>query len=159
MQEQRSETGAGWVLFAGIVMIVGGFFAFFEGLGALLRSGRFYATVPNYPYGTNITTWGWIELIGGAIVLLAGFYVMRGAVWARIVGITLSALSALVNFFFIPFYPFWALAVITLDIFVIWALAAHGRALVEEMSSPEAPARVGGSVPPGVDNRADTGSR
>ena len=145
MQEQRSDVGAGWVLFASIMMIVGGFFAFFEGLGALLKSGRFYAHLSNYPYGTNVKTWGWIELIGGAIVVLAGFYVLSGALWARIVGITIATLSALVNFFFIPFYPFWALAVITLDIFVIWALAAHGRALAEagEMSSPEAPARYG----------------
>jgi hypothetical protein len=73
-----------------------------------------------------------IQLIAGLIVLLAGFYVMRGALWARIVGITLASLSAIANFFFIPFYPFWALLIITLDIFVIWALAAHGRALAEE---------------------------
>ena len=46
-------------------------------------------------------------------------------------GITLASLSALANFFFIPSYPFWALTVITLDIFVIWALAAHGKALAE----------------------------
>jgi len=142
MQAQRSDVGAGWVLFAAIMMIVGGFFAFFEGLGALLKSGRFYANVStNYPYGSNITAWGWIELIGGAVVVLAGFYVLRGALWARVVGITLASLSALVNFFFIPFYPFWALAVITLDIFVIWALAAHGRALAEDVSYPEAPAQ------------------
>ena len=131
MTEERAGVGAGWVAFAGIVMIVGGFFAFFEGLGALLKSGRFYANVPNYPFGANITTWGWIMLIGGILVLLAGFAVMRGALWARIVGITLASLSALANFFFIPFYPFWALTVITLDILVIWALAAHGKALVE----------------------------
>src|SRR6266487_812468 len=142
MQAQRSDVGAGWVLFAGIMMIVGGLFGFFEGLGALLKSGRFYANVStNYPYGTSVTTWGWIHLIVGAIVLLAGFYVLRGAVWARIVGITLASLSALANFFFIPFYPFWALLIITLDIFVIWALAAHGRALAEGVSTPEAPAR------------------
>ena len=86
MQAQRSDVGAGWVLFAGILMIVGGFFAFFEGLGALLKGGRFYANVStNYPYGSNMTTWGWIELIAGAVVLLAGLYVMRGALWARIV--------------------------------------------------------------------------
>ena len=60
------------------------------------------------------------------------FYVMTGALWARIVGITLAALSAFANFFFIPFYPFWSLMVITLDILVIWALAVHGKALVEE---------------------------
>jgi hypothetical protein len=143
MQEQRSDVGAGWVLFAGIIMIVGGFFAFFEGLGALLKSGRFYATVStDYPYGSSVTTWGWIVLIAGAVVFLAGFYVMSGALWARIVGITLASLSALANFFFIPFYPFWALMIITLDIFVIWALAAHGRALAQEdVSTPDAAAR------------------
>jgi hypothetical protein len=47
------------------------------------------------------------------------------------VGITLASLSALANFFFIPFYPFWAIMIITLDLFVIWAFAAHGKALVE----------------------------
>ncbi|HEX8861542.1 MAG TPA: hypothetical protein VGC06_21065 [Actinomycetes bacterium] len=111
-------------------------------MGALLKSGRFYAAAANYPYGSSVTTWGWIVLIGGLIVLLAGFYVMRGALWARIMGITLASLSALVNFFFIPFYPFWALMVIALNIFVIWALAAHGRALAQELRSPEAPAQL-----------------
>lgn len=131
MTQDSAGAGAGWVLFAGIVMIVGGIFAFLEGLAALLKGGSFYAKVPNYPFGTNVTTWGWIVLIGGIIVFLAGFGVLAGALWARIVGITLASLSALANFFFIPFYPIWALAVITLDIFVIWALAAHGKALVE----------------------------
>lgn len=70
-------------------------------------------------------------LIAGIVVFLAGFGVMTGALWARIVGITLASLSALANFFFIPFYPIWALTIITLDIFVIWALAAHGKALVD----------------------------
>jgi hypothetical protein len=131
MTQERAGVGAGWVLFASIVMIVGGFFAFFEGLAAVLRGGSFYHRVPNYPFGDNVQTWGWIVLIAGIIVLLAGFYVMTGALWARIVGITLASLSALANFFFIPFFPIWALIVITLDIFVIWALAAHGKALAE----------------------------
>jgi hypothetical protein len=130
--QDRAEVGAGWILFAGNVMIVGGAFAFFEGLAAVLKGASFYAKVPNYPFGTNVTAWGWIVLIAGIIVLLAGVGVMAGAVWARIVGITLASLSALANFFFIPFYPIWALIVITLDIFVIWALAAHGKALAEE---------------------------
>ena len=129
---ERADVGAGWILFASIMMIMGGFFAIFEGIAALLKHGRFYHTASNYPYGTSVTIWGWIVLIAGIIVLLAGFYVMTGAMWARIVGITIASLSALANFFFIPFYPFWALTVITLDIFVIWALAAHGKALAEQ---------------------------
>jgi hypothetical protein len=129
--EEHAGVGAGWVLFAAIMMMVGGFFAFFEGLAALLKSGRFYTTPANYPYGANITAWGWIALIAGIVVFLAGLYVLTGALWARIVGITLASLQALAHFFFIPFYPFWAIIVITLDIFVIWALAAHGKALAE----------------------------
>ena len=131
MTEERAGVGAGWVLFAAIMMMVAGFFAFFEGLAALLKGGKFYTTAANYPYGANVTTWGWIALIAGIIVFLAGLYVMTGALWARIVGITLASLQALAHFFFIPFYPFWAIIVITLDIFVIWALAAHGKALAE----------------------------
>jgi tetrahydromethanopterin S-methyltransferase subunit C len=131
MTEGQAGVGAGWVIFAGTVMIIGGFFAFFEGLAAVLKGNNFYAKVSNYPFGDNVKTWGWIVLIAGIIVLLAGIYVMMGALWARIVGITLASLSAFANFFFIPFYPVWALMVITLDIFVIWALAAHGKALVE----------------------------
>jgi len=131
MVDDRAAAGAGWVFFAAIVMMIGGFFAFFEGLAAVLKGASFYAKVPDYPFGTNVTAWGWIVLIGGIIVLVAGIYLLRGALWARIVGITLASLSALANFFFIPFYPFWALTVITLDIFVIWALAAHGKALAD----------------------------
>ena len=128
---ESAPVGAGWVLFASIMMIIGGTFAIFEGLAVLLRHGRFYHRVANDPFGTTATGWGWIVLICGVIVLLAGFYVMSGALWARIVGITIASLSALANFFFIPYFPFWALTIITLDIFVIWALAAHGKALAE----------------------------
>ena len=130
--DEQAGVGAGWILFASIMMIIGGCFAILEGLGVLLKHGRFYHTVANDPYGTTATGWGWIVLIAGVIVLLAGFYVMTGKLWARIVGITIASLSAIANFFFIPFYPFWALTVITLDIFVIWALAAHGKALAGE---------------------------
>ena len=77
MPEDRAGVGGGWVLFASIVMIVGGIFAFFEGLAALLKSGRFYTTVANYPYGGNVKTWGWIVLIAGIIVVLAGFDLPR----------------------------------------------------------------------------------
>jgi uncharacterized membrane protein HdeD (DUF308 family) len=123
MATRHRETADGWVTFAGILMIIGGFFAFFEGLAALLKHGRFYADVPNYPFGSSVTAWGWIQLLAGIIVLLAGIYVMRGALWARIVGIALASLSAISSFFFIPYYPFWAFTVLILDVLIIGALA------------------------------------
>ena len=129
--DDQAGVGAGWIVFASVMMIIGGIFAFFEGLGVLLRHGRFYHTVANNPYGTTATGWGWIVLIVGIIVFLAGFAVWTGAMWARIVGIAVASLSAVANFFFIPYYPIWALTIMVLDIFVIWALAAHGKALAE----------------------------
>jgi len=59
----------------------------------------------------------------------AGFAVMAGQTWARVVGIILAVLSAFANFTFIPYYPFWAIMIIAVDVFVIWALAVHGRDL------------------------------
>jgi hypothetical protein len=75
----------------------------------------------------DATGWGWIHLLVGVVVACAGVAVMAGQTWARIVGITLAVVSALTNFAFIPYYPFWSLTVIALDVFVVWALAVHGR--------------------------------
>jgi hypothetical protein len=61
------------------------------------------------------------------VVLFAGFAVMSGKTWGRTVGVILAVLSALSNFAFIPYYPFWAITIIALDVFIIWALTAHGR--------------------------------
>jgi hypothetical protein len=61
------------------------------------------------------------------LVVFAGFAVLSGRTWGRVVAIILAVLSALANFAFIPVYPFWAITIIALDVFIIWALTAHGR--------------------------------
>ena len=127
-EQDTSGWAAGFILFAALIMIMAGCFQAFEGLVAIFND-NFYVATRNYLFQFDATTWGWIHLIFGVIVALAGFGLLAGRTWARVVGITLAVLSALANFLFIPYYPFWALTVITLDIFVIWALAAHGREL------------------------------
>jgi hypothetical protein len=123
--QATSTWAVGFILFAGIMMVMAGFFQAFSGLVALFENEFFVAT-RNYLFQFDATTWGWIHLLLGIVVAAAGFAVMAGRTWGRVVGITLAMLSALANFAFIPYYPFWALTVIALDIFVIWALAAHG---------------------------------
>ena len=108
------------------MMIMAGIFQAFAGLVALFEN-EFYVATRNYLFQFDATTWGWIHLLVGLVVALAGLAVLRGRTWGRVVGITLAVVSALANFAFIPYYPFWSLTVIALDIFVIWALAAHGR--------------------------------
>jgi hypothetical protein len=128
----RAEEASGWavgfILFAAIMMIMAGTFQFFAGLVAIFND-QFYVATRNYIFQFDATTWGWIHLVVGLVVAFAGWGLLSGRTWARVVGITVALLSALANFLFIPYYPFWALTVITLDIFVIWALAAHGGEL------------------------------
>lgn len=125
----REVTGNGWglVVFAGVMMILLGVFHALEGLTAILKDKFFVFTPNNYLISVDVTSWGWIHLIGGAVVAVAGFFVFSGAVWARAIGIILAVLSAIANFLFIPYYPFWSLLMIALDVFVIWALARQGR--------------------------------
>jgi hypothetical protein len=128
----RAEEASGWavgfILFAAIMMIMAGVFQAIVGLVAIFEN-EFYVATRNYLFQFDATTWGWIHLVVGLIVAFAGWGVLSGRTWARVVGITVAVLSAIANFVFIPYYPFWALTVITLDIFVIWALAAHGGEL------------------------------
>ena len=88
---------------------------------------EFYVTTPKYVLQFDSTSWGWIHLLIGIVVLFAGFAVMSGNPGAGSSGITLAVLSAAANFAFLPYYPFWSLTIITLDVFVIWALSVHGR--------------------------------
>jgi hypothetical protein len=124
----RATSGwaVGFVLFAGIMMIMVGIWQALEGLIAIFEN-EFYVATRNYLFKFDATTWGWIHLIMGAVVAFAGWGLLSGRTWARVVAITLAVLSAIANFLFIPYYPFWSLLIIAVDVFVIWAVAAHGR--------------------------------
>jgi hypothetical protein len=124
--DETSGPAAGFVLFAATMMILVGVFHAIAGLVALFEN-EFYVVARNYTFQFDATSWGWIHLVLGVIVALAGWGLLSGRTWARVVGITLAMLSAVGNFLFIPYHPFWAITVIAIDILVIWALAAHGR--------------------------------
>ena len=128
----RAREASGWAvsftLFAAIMMLMSGTFQALAGLVAIFEN-EFYVATRNYLFQFDATTWGWIHLLVGLVVASAGWGLLSGRTWARVVGITLAVLSAIANFLFLPYYPFWALTVITLDVFVIWALTAHGRDL------------------------------
>ena len=121
-----NTTAVGLTVFAGVMMIMLGVFQAIQGVVALFND-TFYVTGQKWVFQFDITTWGWIHLIVGALIVVAGFFVFRGAVWARAVGIGIAAISAVLNFMWLPYYPFWSMLIIALDVFVIWALAVHGR--------------------------------
>jgi cell division protein FtsW (lipid II flippase) len=127
-ERETSGTAVGFILFAAIMMLMIGIFQAIAGLVAIFEN-EFYVATRNYLFQFDATTWGWIHLIVGLIIVFAGWGLLSGRTWARTVAIILAVLSAIANFVFIPYYPFWALLIITLDVLVIWAVAAHGGAL------------------------------
>jgi hypothetical protein len=131
MSQQRSSGAVGWTMFAGIMMILIGVFHAIAGLSGIIKD-NFYAVLPNYVLKFDVTTWGWIHLVGGIVVVLAGFGLFSGAVWARTVGVILASVSALVSFAWIPLYPIWSLVLIAIDVTVIWALTVHVRDIAME---------------------------
>ena len=119
-----SGSTVGFVVFAGVMLMLIGTFHAFTGLAAIIQN-EFFVVGPKYAYELDVTAWGWLHLIFGVIVAAAGYGVFSGATWARVVGITLAAISAVGNFFFIPYQPIWAILIIALDVLVIAALTAY----------------------------------
>ena len=121
-----SGWAVGWTIYAAVWMWILGFFHAMAGFVGIVEDEILVAT-PNYVFQLDVTTWGWIHLILGIVVLLAGFAVFNGSVWARTVGVLIAVISTLVNFAWLPYYPIWGLLMIAANVFVIWALTVHGR--------------------------------
>jgi hypothetical protein len=123
--EPLSGWAIGGITFAASMMTVIGLFQAIAGLAAILDDGP-YVVAPNYVFDLDTTAWGWIHLLIGIAMLSVGFGLYARKVWAGMVAVMLAMLSAVVNFFVIPNYPFWSLLVIGLDVWVIWALTRPG---------------------------------
>jgi hypothetical protein len=123
----------GWIFFAGVMLVIGGSLNLIYGLVAILNDQWVVWGARGAVY-FDITTWGWIQLIVGIIVMLAGFGVMTGNILARTVGVLVAGLSMIANFVSLPVYPIWSVTLITIDTLVIYALIAHGRELKDSSS-------------------------
>jgi hypothetical protein len=122
----NSKSMAGWIGFAGIMMLVIGSIDFFEGLIALFRD-NYYAVTPSGLLVVDLTTWGWIMLIWGVVLVLAGFGLLAAQGWARWFAIVVLILNIFAQLGFVGSsqYPLWALMALTLNIIVLYALTAR----------------------------------
>jgi hypothetical protein len=124
--EPNSAWVTGLVLFAGVVMMVNGVLELFQGIMAIANDDVF-VTTPRYVFRFDLTGWGWFHLFLGLLLAGVGFGVIRGATWARYTGIVVTSVSVLANFLSLPYYPFWSIILIALDVFVIWALCVYRK--------------------------------
>jgi hypothetical protein len=124
---------AGWVSFAALLMIVIGSLDFFQGLIAVIRD-KYYVLTPQQVIVFDMTTWGWITMIWGIIVVLAGVALGGGAGWARWFTIVVASLNVFVQLGFVggSQYPLWALTVIAMNILVLYALIVRWGVFKEE---------------------------
>ena len=126
MSQNRSETAVGFTVFAATMMMIIGTLHAIQGLVALFND-TFYVRGEKWVFSFDVTAWGWIHLLVGILVAVAGWFLLQGAVWARTIGVFVAGGSLLLNFAWLPYYPVWGIVVIALDVFVIWALSSHGR--------------------------------
>lgn len=126
MEMSQPGSWVGWVVFAGIMMILVGLYQCFMGLVAIFNDKMFLVPEKGLLITVDYTVWGWVHLLLGLVLILAGFGAMTGRTWARVVGIIAALVSAVVQMGFISAQPFWALTIIVIDILVIFALAVHG---------------------------------
>jgi hypothetical protein len=126
-------TWSGWIALAGVLMVIIGSLDFFEGLIAVIR-GEYYVLAPNQIIVFDVTTWGWITLIWGVLVTVAGFGLLSGASWARWLAIVACGLNFFVQLGFVGSsqYPLWAFTTLALTVLVLYALIVRWDEAVDQ---------------------------
>jgi hypothetical protein len=116
----------GWKSFCGILLMIVGFLNIIDGLVAITQANQVEAKITNQlPLTDNVKTWGWIVLIVGIILILAGFGLLAGSTWARVVGILVASVNLIVQLAWLPHNNFWSFTMIIIDILVIYGIAVH----------------------------------
>ena len=119
---ESTSLAYGVSVFAGVMLATLGGLQILQGLAAVLKDDVFVRGV-EYTYKFDVTTWGWIHLLIGVIGVAVGLGILYRQVWATVGGLAIAVVSALSQFMFMPYYPFWSMLLIFMDIVVIWALA------------------------------------
>ncbi|MDH6290591.1 hypothetical protein ACNJ7E_17560 [Rhodococcus sp. NM-2] len=118
----KQGIAAGTSIGAAIIMVTVGIIHLFQGIAAVAENEVFVAGL-NYIYKFDLTTWGWIHIVLGVLVAGVGLALFTGAGWARVSAIVIAAVSILANFLWLPYYPWWSVLIIALDVVVIWAVS------------------------------------
>ena len=121
--ELAAPVAHGVSVFAGIMLILGGAFEALQGIAAIVND-KYLVVLPNYVYAFDLTVWGWIHLLIGLALVAIGISLLMEQGWARLAGIVVAALAALINFTWLPYSPLWAIVLIAIDVLVIWALVS-----------------------------------
>ena len=127
---ERRQTGwVGWIVFAGVFMIVAGVLGAIEGLAGILRDEEYFLTQGGSVLVFDITAWGWIHLLLGIAMAVVGYLLIQGSTVGAVAAIIVVTLHLVSQFVWIGAYPWWSLIVIALDVLILYAIIIHGGEL------------------------------
>jgi hypothetical protein len=128
-----TKTGwTGWVIFAGVILLISGIFSIVQGIVAVVGPNSYYVVTEGSLFLFDVAGWGWWNIIIGVLLSLTAVALMAGQTWARVVAVILVIISAIGQLLLIPAQPWWSIIVIAIEILVIYALIVHGRELRED---------------------------
>ena len=113
---------SGWLTFAGVTALVVGGYNLLSGIAAVSDDDVLAAQATKVLYGIDLTSWGWLWLLVGALQILGGVLVLRRNWWGVAIGVSMAGISALITVFVIFVVPLWAIAVLALDALVLYGL-------------------------------------
>jgi hypothetical protein len=121
-----SRAASGWVMFAALMLMFAGAWKILDAFWAFKYDDEVGDQLQSILFEGDLSAYGWIWLLIGIVLLVAGFAVLREAEWARWVGIVAASVHALAALTWIYFQPFWALMSVALSVLVIYGLTLYG---------------------------------
>ena len=120
------EKGAGWLIFASVVLGIAGIMRIFDAIWAFSYHGALPSDLENALFGHSLKTYGWVYLVVGIVLILCAGGVIAGSQFSRWLGVFAGAVMAISAIWWMPYYPIWSLTYIAIGVLVIYALAAYG---------------------------------
>jgi hypothetical protein len=127
MEMRDQNSGEGWLIFAGVVLMTAGVMRFFDAIWAWTYNGPLPQNLQQALLGRSLTTYGWVWLFISMILFGSGLAVMVRSQFARWIGILAGAIGAISAIWWMPYYPVWSFVYILIGMLVIYGLAAHGQ--------------------------------
>ncbi|GAA3830495.1 hypothetical protein ACFS5L_14100 [Streptomyces phyllanthi] len=122
----RQEWAGGLTVFAAVMLMIAGVLDIFRGIMGIAEDDVF-VTTDDYVFQFDLTGWGWVHLILGAVAVIVSLGLFQTAMWARVAGVALAGLIIIANFLSLPYYPVWSVVMIAISGFIIWALCVVRR--------------------------------
>jgi hypothetical protein len=148
----KAKALAGFVVFAGALMMVVGLVNVFQGFVAIFADDRLVVTQDNFIV-VDMTAWGWLLVGYGLVMMAVGAGLLSTQTWARITGIIVVSLHAVLQIAWIGAYPIWSLLMIGLDTVILYALTVRWSDVRDTLGTGDAPWDGAQAVPPASTQR------